>query len=441
MLDFLFGEGQYGLRFLFAFIVVLGLIGLFAWLARRFGATNLGAAAARGRQPRLAVIDAAAVDGRRRLLLIRRDNVEHLLMIGGPTDVVVETNIVRAGAIREAAPGRQPAAADTPPRPAPLGETGTWPLQPEPAHAQQGAHRRVAPLEEPDDTWQDAEPAPPPRPARSLDPLVGLAAELSRNPPEPAPAMAPLPRVARGPREVVRDAPLREPPLREPPLREPPLREAQLREPPLREPPLREAQLRDPPLREPPVREVARELPREVPREREIQREMPREMAREVPREVIREPVREPIREVVREPIREAAREPLREPMREPVREPVREPMREVLREPTRESARAPQHPAAAEAPFPAAADQNLAEMAHRLEAALRRPGAKAEARPEPKPRPVPEATPMAEPSPLEATPSEARREAKAAAPQQRSLYDSLEQEMASLLGRPNSKA
>ena len=46
----------------------------------------------------------------------------------------------------------------------------------------------------------------------------------------------------------------------------------------------------------------------------------------------------------------------------------------------------------------------------------------------------------MAEPSHLEQPPSEARREAKAA-PQQRSLYDSLEQEMASLLGRPNSKA
>jgi hypothetical protein len=46
----------------------------------------------------------------------------------------------------------------------------------------------------------------------------------------------------------------------------------------------------------------------------------------------------------------------------------------------------------------------------------------------------------MAAPSPIEATPMEARREPKAAPPQ-RSLYDSLEQEMASLLGRPNSKA
>jgi hypothetical protein len=133
-------------------------------------------------------------------------------------------------------------------------------------------------------------------------------------------------------------------------------------------------------------------------------------------------------------------REPIREAAREPIREPIREPMREAVREPMRESARAAQQAVTAEAPFAAGADQNLAEMAHRLEAALRRPGAKADARPEPKPRPIAEPGPMAEPSHLEQPPSEARREAKAA-PQQRSLYDSLEQEMASLLGRPNSKA
>jgi hypothetical protein len=119
----------------------------------------------------------------------------------------------------------------------------------------------------------------------------------------------------------------------------------------------------------------------------------------------------------------------------------MREVVREPIREAAREAARAPQQPVAAEAPFAAAADQNLAEMAHRLEAVLRRPGgAKAEVRPEPKPRPVAEPAAMAEPSPIEPPPSEARREAKAAPPQ-RSLYDSLEQEMASLLGRPNSKA
>src|ERR1700754_1923773 len=106
MFETLFGAGQYGLKVVFATIVVLALLALTAWLLRRFGTERLGAGAARGRQPRLAVIDAASVDGRRRLVLIRRDNVEHLLMIGGPTDLVVEPNIVRAaGAAREPARG------------------------------------------------------------------------------------------------------------------------------------------------------------------------------------------------------------------------------------------------------------------------------------------------------------------------------------------------
>src|ERR1700693_5866688 len=82
--------------FFFAFVAVLALIGVAAWLVRRFAGNRLGATTNRGRMPRLAVIDAAAVDGRRRLVLVRRDNVEHLLMIGGPTDIVVEPNIVRA---------------------------------------------------------------------------------------------------------------------------------------------------------------------------------------------------------------------------------------------------------------------------------------------------------------------------------------------------------
>ena len=69
-----------------------------AWLVRRFGPTALGGAAARGRQPRLAVIEAGAVDGRRKLVIVRRDNVEHLIMIGGPTDILIEANIVRGQA-------------------------------------------------------------------------------------------------------------------------------------------------------------------------------------------------------------------------------------------------------------------------------------------------------------------------------------------------------
>ncbi|MEQ1716409.1 MAG: hypothetical protein ABL907_10560 [Hyphomicrobium sp.] len=44
-------------------------------------------------EPRIGVIEQANVDGRRRLLLIRRDDIEHLIMTGGPVDVVVETGI------------------------------------------------------------------------------------------------------------------------------------------------------------------------------------------------------------------------------------------------------------------------------------------------------------------------------------------------------------
>jgi len=44
-------------------------------------------------EPRLGVMEQASVDGRRKLVLIRRDDVEHLIMTGGPVDVVIETGI------------------------------------------------------------------------------------------------------------------------------------------------------------------------------------------------------------------------------------------------------------------------------------------------------------------------------------------------------------
>jgi flagellar protein FliO/FliZ len=83
-----------GRFFFIAFLLVL-LVVLMFWLTRgrrRFDGAGLGTA--RGSQLRLAVIDAAAVDRRRRLVLIRRDDIEHLLMTGGPEDIVVEQNIV-----------------------------------------------------------------------------------------------------------------------------------------------------------------------------------------------------------------------------------------------------------------------------------------------------------------------------------------------------------
>ncbi len=78
-----------------AFIFVLALIGLGAWLLRnvllRNGSPGLRFFAPKER--RLGVIEATAVDSRRKLVLLRRDEVQHLIMTGGPVDVVIETNI------------------------------------------------------------------------------------------------------------------------------------------------------------------------------------------------------------------------------------------------------------------------------------------------------------------------------------------------------------
>ncbi|HZL38770.1 MAG TPA: flagellar biosynthetic protein FliO [Pseudolabrys sp.] len=189
-------------KFFIAFAVVLALIGLTAWLVRRFGSNRLGAGA-RGRQPRLAVIDAATVDGRRRLVLIRRDNVEHLLMIGGPTDVVIEPNIVRATGAREMA--REPARPEPAMRAAPATES-SWPLQPssEPTPIPAPRPYRSSATEEP---WLAPEPGARPRPA---DSLTGLAAELSTrlNPLEPP--TAPIARSEPAPRPSA--APVMPPP-------------------------------------------------------------------------------------------------------------------------------------------------------------------------------------------------------------------------------------
>ncbi|MBO3760660.1 flagellar biosynthetic protein FliO [Ciceribacter sp. L1K22] len=85
----------YGNRFLIAAAgVSLALLGLFVvlWVLRH-RAPSPFVRGGRNRQPRLQVLDAAAVDARRRLVLVRRDNIEHLIMIGGPTDIVIESGI------------------------------------------------------------------------------------------------------------------------------------------------------------------------------------------------------------------------------------------------------------------------------------------------------------------------------------------------------------
>jgi flagellar biogenesis protein FliO len=205
-MDSLFGEGtSLPVRFFIAFVVVFALIGVTAWLIRRFGSGALSGAGARGRAPRLAVIEAGAVDGRRKLVLIRRDNIEHLIMIGGPTDIVVEANIVRSQNARDtvsAPSSRASSAAEALPRAVPLDDT-TWPLQPEPAPRPARAATRPAPLEDTSAWSLQPEQAPPSAPiapaapaaarqrSRASDALAGLAAELNVRPAEPVLAPAP----------------------------------------------------------------------------------------------------------------------------------------------------------------------------------------------------------------------------------------------------------
>ncbi|MDH3659377.1 MAG: flagellar biosynthetic protein FliO [Alphaproteobacteria bacterium] len=79
------------LRFLLALAAVLGLIALFAWVARRFRLGGLaGAAMTSGR---LEVVEALPIDGRQRLVLIRRDDREHLLLLGMERSIVIENGI------------------------------------------------------------------------------------------------------------------------------------------------------------------------------------------------------------------------------------------------------------------------------------------------------------------------------------------------------------
>jgi flagellar protein FliO/FliZ len=96
-------------------------------MIRRFYTNDVSPTDKSRRQTRLSVIEGAAAPGGRRLILIRRDNVEHLLMIGGRSDVVIEANIVRA-----AAPAREAPPPARPQRVPPAEEPATWPAEPAP---------------------------------------------------------------------------------------------------------------------------------------------------------------------------------------------------------------------------------------------------------------------------------------------------------------------
>lgn len=137
MLDFLDGVAGpgYGAAILWtlAALVLLVIVLIVVKMIRSltFGTFVAGG---RNRKTRLAVMDATAVDSHRRLVLVRRDDIEHLLLIGGPTDVVVERDIKLSAARR---PNLTTDGAQTQPAAA-VRTPGAAPQQPVQQQARQG---------------------------------------------------------------------------------------------------------------------------------------------------------------------------------------------------------------------------------------------------------------------------------------------------------------
>ena len=77
-----------------AILFVIALAALLVWAFRTFfGGQSSTHGFVRPRDKRLGVVETATVDAKRKLLLVRRDEVEHLVMIGGPVDMLIETGI------------------------------------------------------------------------------------------------------------------------------------------------------------------------------------------------------------------------------------------------------------------------------------------------------------------------------------------------------------
>ena len=163
-------------------VIVLVIIRLIRSLT--FGTFVAGG---RNRKTRLAVMDATAVDSHRRLVLVRRDDIEHLLLIGGPTDVVVEREIRLGQTRRSQSVFGGENAYETPP-PAPL------PTSPAPPAPPQAPARQRAP-----------EPVQlPPLPIRGGAPQPARQPERA---PQPARPTAGTSRAAAAPDEADRRPP------------------------------------------------------------------------------------------------------------------------------------------------------------------------------------------------------------------------------------------
>jgi hypothetical protein len=77
------------------FVVALIVLGAWVWRTLLENGVNLpgGQMFKQPRDRRIGAVETASIDGKRKLILVRRDNVEHLILTGGPIDLVVESGI------------------------------------------------------------------------------------------------------------------------------------------------------------------------------------------------------------------------------------------------------------------------------------------------------------------------------------------------------------
>ena len=87
------------LRFLAALAATLGLLLLAAWGLRKYGhrlgAIGLGGASAPARR-RLEIVETLALGPRQRVVILRRDDAEHLLALSPDRATVIEANVDKA---------------------------------------------------------------------------------------------------------------------------------------------------------------------------------------------------------------------------------------------------------------------------------------------------------------------------------------------------------
>lgn len=88
-------------RYLGALVLVLALLGLAALAARRYG---LGAIVQGTMPRRLGVVETLMIGPRHKLYLLRRDDVDHLVLVGPQGADLIEGGIVAACALAEQKP-------------------------------------------------------------------------------------------------------------------------------------------------------------------------------------------------------------------------------------------------------------------------------------------------------------------------------------------------